>query len=186
MWDTGMGQLGRFRREIGIVALLLLSAGTLYAARTASASELQKLQTQEQSNQLQIQQLTTSLAGVPHLSATRLAAAARALPAKLDIPSVLRGVSLLTATTGVTLQGLQLTPTGAPANVGQAAGSRKLLLYPVTVTVAGTPTQILRFVRGLEHEAPLTRMDHIAMVNAAQAGRVTATVAYSLYASDAN
>ena len=184
MWDTGMGQLRRFGREIGIVSLLLLSAGTLYAARTASGSALQKLQAQVQSNQSQIQQLTTSLAGVPHVSAERLAAASRALPEKLDIPSVLRGVSLLTATAGVSLQAFQLAPTGAPANGGQAVGSAKLLLYPVTLTVTGTRAQVLTFIRGLEHEAQLTRMDHIGIVNAAHVGQVTATVAYSLYVNE--
>ncbi len=186
MWDTGMGQVRRFRREIGIVTLLLLSAGTLYAARNASESALQKLQAQVQSNQSQIQDLTASLADVPHLSAGSLAAAARALPDKLDIPSVLRRVSRLTATTGVSLLAFQLTPTGAVANVGPAAGSVKLLLYPVTVTVTGTRPQILQFVRGLEHGVQLTRMDHIEIVDSSQPGRVTATVTYSLYASDAN
>ncbi len=179
MWDEGMGRVRRFRREIAIVALLLLSAGTLYGARAADGAALTDLKNQAQSNQTQIQQLTSSLARVPHISQAQLRQAARMLPARLDIPHILQHVSQLASFASVHVQSFQLTPAGAQG--GAVAGNPDLRAYPVNMTVTGGQTQILAFIRGLENDSQLTTVDSIVITNTVNAGQMTAGISYSLY-----
>lgn len=180
MWDTGIGQVRQFGREIGIVALLLLSVGVLYGARTTGETRLANLQNEVKADQAQIAQLTSSLASVPQMSPAALRQAVHLLPTKLDIPLVLQRVNQLASSTSVQLQSFQLAPPGASGGGVPTAGRLNLKVYPVDVTVEGKWTQILAFTRGLENGAQLTGVDRIVIANAA-AGQVTASISYSLY-----